>query len=424
MADAHYERAVLLYEQSRYDLAEAALRQALADEPDDPRAHALRALCQSQLKRHDDAVESARRAVVAAPDLPFAHHAMAQVCFERRDDATALAAVEEAIRLDPENETHFALLGAVHLRGERWEAALRAAETGLRIDAEHVPCNNLRAMALVKLGRKDEAHAAIRGMLARAPEDADTHANQGWTLLEKRDLDGALNHFREALRLDAENDWARAGMVEALKARYFVYGLMLRYFLWMGKLREGARWAFIIGLMVGSRALRVVADATPAFRWVAYPLLGVYAAFVYLSWTADPIFNLMLRLNKFGRHALSRDQRVASTWVGLLFLGGLLALGLGLWLDRIELALAAPAAAFFVIPVASTFRCEEGWPRRTMGAITLGIGACGAAALIVALIYGERQPPGWSVVAAGLFVLGVMLSTWIGNGLAAVRPKL
>ena len=115
-----------------------------------------------------------------------------------------------------------------------------AAERGLAIDPEHNVCTNLRAMALVQLGRKDEAAETLGSALANDPENALTHANQGWALLHQGDHQRALEHFREALRIDPELEWAQAGIVEALKAQYLIYRLMLRFFLWMG--RQSQTW--------------------------------------------------------------------------------------------------------------------------------------------------------------------------------------
>ena len=66
-------------------------------------------------------------------------------------------------------------------------------------------------MALVRLGRRDEAGATLEAALARDPENAVTHANQGWARLHAGDFRGALEHFREALRLNPSLEWARAG---------------------------------------------------------------------------------------------------------------------------------------------------------------------------------------------------------------------
>jgi len=42
----------------------------------------------------------------------------------------------------------------------------------------------------------------------------------------------------------------------------------------------------------------------------------LFYLFIYLSWTAGPMFNLLLRLDRFGRLVLSHDERVTSNWFG------------------------------------------------------------------------------------------------------------
>jgi len=220
--NSHLERGLLLYQQDRHELAGEQLRLALAQEPDDAHAHALLALCLAEGEQFAEATDEARQAIVLAPDYDFAHFAAARVAYARDQYEDALQAVQEAIRLDPSVADYRALLAGIHLDQRRWREGLAAAEAGLEQDPEHIGCANLRAMALVKLGRRTEAGQAIDTALARNPDSAFTHANQGWTFLEANDPQKALEHFREALRLDPENEWARQGIVEALKARHFI----------------------------------------------------------------------------------------------------------------------------------------------------------------------------------------------------------
>ncbi|MEJ7659962.1 MAG: hypothetical protein WKG07_10230 [Hymenobacter sp.] len=57
-------------------------------------------------------------------------------------------------------------------------------------------------------------------------------------------------------------------------------------------------------------------------------LLPFYLVFAYLSWFKDPLFDSLLRLNRYGRYALSPAQTLHSThFLALLGLG--LAAGLG-----------------------------------------------------------------------------------------------
>ena len=61
MAD-NLQRAYLLFEQSRHDLAEKEVRQTLAQDPTSSRGHALLALCLVQRKAYSDALYEAAEA--------------------------------------------------------------------------------------------------------------------------------------------------------------------------------------------------------------------------------------------------------------------------------------------------------------------------------------------------------------------------
>lgn len=94
---AHYDRALLLYQQSRCDLAEQELHQALADEPNDARAHALLALCLCDRKDYPAAMREAEEAIHLGPDVPFTHYALAWT-FTLRCRATSMSAMISSIR--------------------------------------------------------------------------------------------------------------------------------------------------------------------------------------------------------------------------------------------------------------------------------------------------------------------------------------
>src|SRR5439155_8849364 len=118
----------------------------------------------------------------------------------------------------------------------------------------------------------------------------------------------ALDHFREALRLEPGLEWARAGIVEALQARNFVYRWLLAWFLWMSRLTPQVQWGLVIGAFLGQRFIRQLADNNRDLAPFLWPLLYAYFGFVLLTWLAPSFFNLLLRLDRFGRYALSRDQ--------------------------------------------------------------------------------------------------------------------
>jgi tetratricopeptide (TPR) repeat protein len=404
------QRALLLYEQSRYEQAQTELRRLLASEPNDAFAHALLGLCLAKNKQLNEALQESQHAIHLAPDEAFHHYAMASVLVEREDFDDAGFAIAESLRLDPHQADAFSLQAAVRLQQRDWKGALASADKGLEIDAEHVGCTNLRAMALRQLNRKEEAAATMHEALAKAPEDAPTHANQGWALLQRGDPTKALEHFREALRIDPELDWAREGIVEALKARNPIYRLVLAYFFWMSRLSTGAQWGVLIGGVIGNRLLNALAKSSPGLAPFIFPVQVLYLIFVLLTWTAKPMFNLVLRLNRFGRMALSEEQVKASNWMGLVLLIALLGLASGLFLNVPQGLMVALVFGGMLVPLGATFQCQLKKPRRRLALLTAVLGALGFAALALRLIGSE------AAAAAGVvFFFGLVASMWLAN---------
>jgi hypothetical protein len=130
---------------------------------------------------------------------------------------------------------------------------------------------------------------------------------------------------------------------------------------------------------------------------VIQPVLIAYVAFAISTWIASLLFNLLLRFNRFGRHALSADQRLGSTCVGLLVLHALLALTV--WLATGS-GLAKLAMAYFgllLLPVSAIFNCDRGWPRWSITAYTLILAALTPAFLLAETGRAMSSPAGWNV---------------------------
>jgi tetratricopeptide (TPR) repeat protein len=406
MATTKLAQVEILLETKRYRDAETMLREALTVDPNSAYAHGLLSFTLYQLDRNVEALREAEAAIGLAPNDPSGHYyrALALLALERV--RSAMSAIQEAIRLDPENARYHAIVSRVHAKRKYWQKALQAAEEGLRFDPENVQCINLRGLALVNLGQSDKAEQTIAAALARDPENALTHANQGWARLHAGDHEQALTHFREALRLNPLLDWARAGIVEALKARNPVYRLVLRYFLWMSRLtaaEQGETVAIVSGAWY---ALRTIARQVPILHIVVWPLSVLYSAFALLTWTARPLFALALRFNRLGRQALPKEDIAASNWVAacLLAAGGGLILGMLLW-NAAFLVLSAVALAM-ILPVSAVFRCSPGIGRiilvvcsvllATAGLLAFAASLVGSWAIVLAVILGGLFIAGWT----------------------------
>jgi len=405
------ERARFLMEQGRHEQAEQELRRAVAAAPDEPYARGLLAvaLCRQERKRVE-ALQQAQETVRLAPDWPFAHFVLAAVYSETDKPKQAEAAIRESLRLDPTDADAWGLLSQTLFSQSRWREALEAAERGVELDPEDTDCINLRAMALVKLRQRDAAGAALDSALARDPENATTHANRGWALLEAGKHREALESFREALRLDPGSEWARQGIVEALQARNPVYRLMLRYFFWMSSLTPQVQWGVIIGGMMISRLLRTAARENPALAPYVLPVLILYGLFVFLTWTSKPLFNLLLRLDPFGRLALSKEQIAASNGVAACLLGALVFTLLAFPLNSPALLMLGIGSGMLLLPVSGVFSARAGTPRIVLGVYTGVLIALALGAAAVTATAGLNAGMG----VASIFLLAWFLYTWIG----------
>lgn len=382
----YIERAQLLIQQHRIEQAEEQLRMALGENTSDATAHALLALCLLERKKYDEATDEAQQAIHHEPDEPLGFYALATVMQERNRLKEAYSAIQEAIRLQPWNESHFGRLAGIEFQRSRWNECLTAAEQGLEFDPEDVECTNLRAMALVKLGRRDEAGQTIEAALANAPDNAITHANLGWTLLHQREPKRAMEHFREALRLDPNLEWARAGIIESMKARHFIYRWMLAWFLWMSRFPPRVQILLVLGIVFGNQILATICNAVPALVPIQGPIVLAYLLFAWMTWVAPTLFNLVLCLSPFGRMALNTKEKVGAAMIAACML---VCVGIG-----VTGMVATPGEDFvtlfwqsgllflgLVIPLTTTLR-HEGNKRLLMGAWSAGVAFCMVMAVV------------------------------------------
>jgi tetratricopeptide (TPR) repeat protein len=419
--DPHYHRALLLLEQNRYELAEREVRQMLLGRPDDALGHAVLAIALARQEKYREATEAADRAVGLAPDLALPFYAQACVLGERNRDREALLAISAAIERDPENCEFYALAAGLHLKQKAWRKALDAAEQGLALDPESVSCQNLRAMALTNLGMKTGAGEAIAAALRHDPDNSLTHANRGWVLLQQSDTREAMQHFKEAMRLDPGNEWAREGILTALKAQNFVYRQLLRYFFWMSRLDAKAKAIVLVGAWLLYNLLRRMARTHPELVPYVLPLLVAYVGFCMVTWAIDPLLALLLRLHPVGRLAMSRDETRASNVVGGCVLGAISLLVLAAVVQQWRLLLASGVLALLIIPVWSVQRSSAGWPRVTVLVYAWLMGVVAVAGTVAVLVDGfsGEMSPGLLTFAGelGLWfgVLLGLLSTWVMN---------
>lgn len=416
--NADFERAHMLFQQSRFDLAEEQLRQVLAHEPELASAHSLLAYCQTLQQQHKEAAQSAQRAIHLAPDEPWGYQVLGIVHLNRKQYDQAENAIAESIRLNPRDERGHALMARIKFSKKDWSAALQSAEQGLAIEPNDTDCENFRALALERLGRTDVAVDVARKTLAKAPDDAESHAVHAWALLQEGNYDEAQHGFREALRLDPNSEFAKQGLVQALNSNNFIFRQVFRYYSMMSRMSTGKQWVFIIGVLVVQRVLATMARNNPAIGPFVVPIILTIVGLIVLTWIANPLFNTFLRFHPFGRHLLDPIQKTASNVIAPLLLMGVI----GGFIVGIAYGPMVGLAFFMIcllliIPIAGTFSCELGWPMYLMAAVAAILGIVGAL-LLVLLMFGLFSPPIFT-----LFVYGNLGAQFLAIYLASVEVK-
>jgi tetratricopeptide (TPR) repeat protein len=399
----------MLLSQGRPEHAEKELRAALVEDPNEATIHAILSICLCNQEKFDEATAEAKQAIGQSPDLDLAHYALSLVMYHRNRFAESRQAIEQAIAIDPYDADYHAHVAALEIQAGQWQKCLEAVEQGLESEPEHERCTNLRSIALTKLGRREEAASNMEAALELNPENAVTHANHGWSLLHERKPKEAMEHFREALRLEPNMEWARSGIVEAMKARNPIYRWLLAWFLWLGGLSPRVQIGLVLGIVIGQQVLVSLTKSIPALESVTPWIIFGYLALVWFTWVAPTLFNLVLRFDKFGRLALSDEERRNSTVVGIYVLIGIgwpiadaILFGFaGLWIFGVPFLLA-------LIPLNGMFNCRATGPRWIMGGIVAVVTLMALAGLAMTWT-GDPKGAARLVFQSGMLCL---YSTW------------
>ncbi|MBK8667961.1 MAG: tetratricopeptide repeat protein [Saprospiraceae bacterium] len=369
----------VLLSQGRFAHAEAILERLLATDYETSSVMKLMTVAKMGLGKYKDAEELCQTIISLHPDDSFLFYIMASIRGTERKFSEAKSFIKEAISMEPANAAYHAYLSNICLQTKEFTEALHAADTGLSIDAENIDALNARSSALVSLGRKEEAFQTIEKSLATDPNNSDTHANMGWGLLHHGKTDDALKHFKEALKENPMSEYARNGMLEAMKSRFPVYRYFLMLMLWLSKLNNKNQWVLIIGGFVIYRILLRMANSFEYLQPYLIPVIVLLAMFFLSTWIFSPLMNLYLLTNPFGKLTLNQEQKQSARWVGLALGLSILSLMIYLFITQNEGFLSLSVLSFaMMIPLGSMNRpiVSENRKKLKMATIVLAIFVC------------------------------------------------
>src|SRR5439155_17897668 len=166
------------------------------------------------LQKHD-AVRAARELRVAVrikPDDPLGHIALGEALGELGQNEAAIEEFKLALKSDPKSVPALDGLAKALIAQKRYSAAIAYLKDA---PADPVLQDDL-AVAYSSSGDVAEAVKLLAQLVRQDPSSADRHARLGLAYTQESQFRQAVDEFREALRLDSDNDVTRLSYVKAL----------------------------------------------------------------------------------------------------------------------------------------------------------------------------------------------------------------
>jgi len=216
----HIQRGCALLELQRYKEAENFFRKALSIHPDVGLAHTALADAirrQKDITRHKEAYREAHLGVVHDPENAMTYLVLGQTlcAMDRLDEAKKV--LRKAVELSPNDAEYHALLGAVLLDLHRVKEARQELRLALDLDPENRWGLYFSALLEGSQGQVNEAASYTKQLLHAAPDDAESHIALGQILMQTGFRKSAEEAFRDALRIDPNNQDAYVGLLKTQK---------------------------------------------------------------------------------------------------------------------------------------------------------------------------------------------------------------
>ena len=325
----HLDRANILLDLDKYDLAETALRQEIAENPDSDIAHGSLARCLINQRKLDSVtLETLEYALSLNAENDWLHYLFAVYWHMKGEFRQAQQAIGAAIELDPNSALYFDTLARILFdRGNNifkahnrimltflfvyiisawflipiyWVASIALKGYWLRsylkpvtiplakalaLDPEYLSAINLQTQLLIETNRWHRALPSSLNALQVDPSDSTAHKLHAQVLLRSGKYTAAVEHFQSELRIDPSSKESKAGLLEAVRSQYWLYR-WISITNWRGR--------FFLFTTIAIKVLIISFNEILAL--VTFTDL-IFVVIIAISLVGKPIFNLILQLN-------------------------------------------------------------------------------------------------------------------------------
>ena len=356
----HLDRADILLDLDKYDLAEQALHQEIAENPDSDLAYGSLARCLiNQRKLGAETVETIEYALSLNAENDWLHYLFAVYWHMKGEFDQAQKAIGIAIELDPNSPLYFDTLARilfdrgndnfkthswrvlaiifVFSRGVLWpiswgisatfknywlrsylQPVFTPLEKSLSLDPEYLSAINLQTQLLISTNRSDRALASSLNALQIDPSDHIAHKLHAQILLRLGKYTSAVDHFQSSLRIDPSSAESKAGLLEATRSQYWIYP-WISITNWRGRLVLSTVLAITIAIWISTTWFK----NEGIFVFFTYL---IFVPFIFVSLAARPIFNLFLQLNPKNKLLMTGSISIRDTIFGNYIAGLIIAI--------------------------------------------------------------------------------------------------
>ncbi|MEV0226948.1 tetratricopeptide repeat protein [Streptomyces sp. NPDC050704] len=190
--------AELMLRIDRPEDAERVVREAIALDPSDARAHYVLGNAFEELGQYDEAEAAFRQSIRLDSQAPSPCRAFGDLMRRLNRFDEAVAAYWGVVRLDPSNALAHRDLGHVLMKQHQFEAAVGAYLRASDLDTLTPGLDHALGNALCQIGEFDDAEAAYRDALQVRSSDVMAHRRLGELMLFTGRVDEAREHLEQA----------------------------------------------------------------------------------------------------------------------------------------------------------------------------------------------------------------------------------
>jgi tetratricopeptide (TPR) repeat protein len=350
----HFDRAQVLFNQRKYDLAASEFKQEIAENPDSDRGYTALALSlMNQGKIESETLNLIDYALSLDAENDWNHYTLAFYWYLNSNYERAQVAIEQAIAIDPDSDLYFYILarilfdrgqtkftldtrrslGAILLlsrgallpigfgllslcKGYLLRSYLKATfaplEKSLAINPEYLPALNLQTELLMITRRPKRALASSQTGLEIDPNNEIAHRLHGEILTRCGRYTQAIDHFQSSLRINPSSQETQLGLLEAMRSQYWIYP-------WISMTGWRGNLTMFSILAIGIIARLSIDNSAPELANIRI-FLGIFIAtaivnVIFLSFPARWIFNLCLQFDPKNRLLLSERTAIISNYI-------------------------------------------------------------------------------------------------------------